>query len=147
MMSEVNSVATGSSEVGLYYLAAPAAGTFPVQVTLDGSQSMAVGSISFLGTAEAKPLANSGMGNGMSAMSAILTGLGDLVVDVVCTDGTTAPNPAVGQTQRVMKSSGATTADSAIGMSTRPAANGTTTMTWTLNPGAPWALVVAGLAP
>lgn len=119
--------------VQIFYLAAPATGANTVAITITGgSVDIEAGSISFTGTDQSTPLANTttNAGSGTTASVSITNSSGNMVIDASCCGSgyTTGTN----QTMRWLNSLNSNTAAGSGAQSTS-ASTGSVTMSYSIN--------------
>ncbi|MBZ5512377.1 MAG: polysaccharide deacetylase family protein, partial [Acidobacteriia bacterium] len=130
--------------VQLFYLTAPAVGTYPVQVTLSGgTASLEAGSVSFTGVDPTTPVRNiaTSFGSGVSPKVTVTSTPGDMVVDALVTgcNGTITS----GKTLRWLKQVNCATAGGNGAQSTAAGAS-SVTMGYTV-PSDSWGMIGADI--
>ena len=142
-MALLTSQVTGTSGAFLYGLVAPTRGTATITVTLPAGPCSAVGgSLSYTGVDQATSTGTAATagGTGTTASVSPSTVQGDKVISVLSSNGATSATPQAGAIVRWSASSGAVLG---AGDTASRTGGGTfnVTMSWTLAPSSPFALV------
>lgn len=130
--------------VELWFLAAPAAGTFTVAVTLGASASVTAGSVSYYNANQSTPtgvVTNSGPASTSTSTTVSGTNTNELVIDMFATDGNATATATASQTNRWSNTTHCNSyQDDVAGSAT------STALTWNLSVSDAWGEVAAPLA-
>ncbi len=139
----------GNTRVSLWILVAPPSGPADVVVTLNGTEDIAAGAVSFTGVEQGTPVGGSASRRGTSALASVTIASApeEVVVDAVAARGNALTiTPGAGQTPLWNLDTGAGGNDVIGGASAEPGA-ASVTMSWALEVSRSWAIGAARLRP